>query len=160
MTGELFVSGPCGKTAEAEMFLEALQHPNDSAAETNAGCRQFQFLELADVRIPLDISHNGTPLCTLNSPGANPPIRPRPPQLQKIVLYSTANSPPGLPPRRQLPRGQNGHHRPPILLRARPAILLAAARKIQHPPEGAHWRHPPAHHHAADGRVVEHDDRE
>ncbi|KFY89041.1 hypothetical protein V500_05974, partial [Pseudogymnoascus sp. VKM F-4518 (FW-2643)] len=31
------------------MFLEALQHPNDSAAETNAGCRQFQFLELADV---------------------------------------------------------------------------------------------------------------
>ncbi|OBT50427.1 hypothetical protein VE04_08584 [Pseudogymnoascus sp. 24MN13] len=33
------------------MFLEALQNPDDSAAETNASCRQLQFLELADVRI-------------------------------------------------------------------------------------------------------------
>ncbi|OBT94037.1 hypothetical protein VE01_07141 [Pseudogymnoascus verrucosus] len=31
------------------MFLEARQNPDDSAAETNASCRQLQFLELADV---------------------------------------------------------------------------------------------------------------
>ncbi|KFY56157.1 hypothetical protein V496_06766 [Pseudogymnoascus sp. VKM F-4515 (FW-2607)] len=106
------------------MFLEALQIPNDSAAEKNAGCRQFQFFELADVRIPLDISHNG------------------------------------FPPRRQLPGSQTGHRGTPVLLCARPAILFAAARKIQHPPARAHWRCAPAHHHAADGRAVEHDDRE
>ncbi|KFY39148.1 hypothetical protein V494_04102 [Pseudogymnoascus sp. VKM F-4513 (FW-928)] len=31
------------------MFLEALAIPNDSAVETNDDCRQFPFLELADV---------------------------------------------------------------------------------------------------------------